>query len=91
MVCTDSTSVRTCVFLFMHAHSLPLAGLFDGPFYPAVPFQERDASAILQDIAKARQNIQQSLVGVSTAPKKGKKSHYWSIVNLYCTLLVNHI
>ncbi|KAG1969050.1 elongation factor 1-delta [Pimephales promelas] len=31
--------------------------------------QERDSSAILQDIAKARQNIQQSLAGVSTAPK----------------------
>lgn len=39
MVCTDSTSVRTCVLLFMHAHSLPLAGLFDlalfTPLYPS--------------------------------------------------------
>uniref|UniRef100_A0A8C2JI10 Eukaryotic translation elongation factor 1 delta a (guanine nucleotide exchange protein) n=1 Tax=Cyprinus carpio TaxID=7962 RepID=A0A8C2JI10_CYPCA len=33
---------------------------------PQTP-QERDASAILQDIAKARQNIQQSLAGVITA------------------------
>lgn len=32
---------------------------------PSQP-QEREASAILQDIAKARQNIQKSLAGVST-------------------------
>ncbi|XP_016374741.1 elongation factor 1-delta-like isoform X2 [Sinocyclocheilus rhinocerous] len=36
--------------------------------------QERDASAILQDIAKARQNIQQSLAGVKTA-LQGSKGH----------------
>ncbi|XP_058603820.1 eukaryotic translation elongation factor 1 delta a (guanine nucleotide exchange protein) isoform X7 [Onychostoma macrolepis] len=36
--------------------------------------QERDASAILQDIAKARQNIQQSLTGVKTA-LQGSKGH----------------
>ncbi|TRY55790.1 hypothetical protein DNTS_025642 [Danionella cerebrum] len=34
--------------------------------------QERDASAILQDIAKARQNIQQSLTGVKTALQGNK-------------------
>ncbi|XP_043120993.1 eukaryotic translation elongation factor 1 delta a (guanine nucleotide exchange protein) isoform X1 [Puntigrus tetrazona] len=36
--------------------------------------QEKDASAILQDIAKARQNIQQSLAGVKTA-LQGSKGH----------------
>ncbi|XP_067308859.1 eukaryotic translation elongation factor 1 delta a (guanine nucleotide exchange protein) isoform X2 [Pseudorasbora parva] len=36
--------------------------------------QERDSSAILQDIAKARQNIQQSLAGVKTA-LQGSKAH----------------
>ncbi|XP_067220348.1 eukaryotic translation elongation factor 1 delta a (guanine nucleotide exchange protein) isoform X1 [Chanodichthys erythropterus] len=36
--------------------------------------QERDSSAILQDIAKARQNIQQSLAGVKTA-LQGSKGH----------------
>ncbi|XP_051989929.1 eukaryotic translation elongation factor 1 delta a (guanine nucleotide exchange protein) isoform X5 [Xyrauchen texanus] len=40
---------------------------------PQTP-QERDASAILQDIAKARQNIQQSLSGVKTA-LQGNKGH----------------
>ncbi len=72
IVSTDSASVRTCVFLFacMHVCSLSASCWFvwHGLFYPAVPIQERDNSAILQDIAKARQNIQQSLVGVSTAP-----------------------
>ncbi|XP_073704739.1 eukaryotic translation elongation factor 1 delta a (guanine nucleotide exchange protein) isoform X5 [Garra rufa] len=34
--------------------------------------QEKDASAILQDIAKARQNIQQSLAGVKTALQGNK-------------------
>ncbi|XP_026108253.1 elongation factor 1-delta-like isoform X1 [Carassius auratus] len=36
--------------------------------------QEKDASSILQDIAKARQNIQQSLAGVKTA-LHGSKGH----------------
>ncbi|XP_052404937.1 elongation factor 1-delta isoform X1 [Carassius gibelio] len=36
--------------------------------------QEEDASSILQDIAKARQNIQQSLAGVKTA-LHGSKGH----------------
>uniref|UniRef100_A0A9J7XYS0 Eukaryotic translation elongation factor 1 delta a (guanine nucleotide exchange protein) n=1 Tax=Cyprinus carpio carpio TaxID=630221 RepID=A0A9J7XYS0_CYPCA len=40
---------------------------------PQTP-QERDASAILQDIAKARQNIQQSLAGAKTA-LQGSKGH----------------
>uniref|UniRef100_A0A673L5G6 Elongation factor 1-delta-like n=1 Tax=Sinocyclocheilus rhinocerous TaxID=307959 RepID=A0A673L5G6_9TELE len=40
---------------------------------PQTP-QERDASAILQDIAKARQNIQQSLAGAKTA-LQGSKRH----------------
>ncbi|XP_042574953.1 elongation factor 1-delta-like isoform X2 [Cyprinus carpio] len=36
--------------------------------------QERDASAILQDIAKARQNIQQSLAGSQNASKSEDQS-----------------
>ncbi|XP_058603782.1 eukaryotic translation elongation factor 1 delta a (guanine nucleotide exchange protein) isoform X2 [Onychostoma macrolepis] len=36
--------------------------------------QERDASAILQDIAKARQNIQQSLTGSQNASKSEDQS-----------------
>ncbi|XP_063049044.1 eukaryotic translation elongation factor 1 delta a (guanine nucleotide exchange protein) isoform X2 [Engraulis encrasicolus] len=38
---------------------------------PAHPPQEREASAILQDIAKARQNIQKSLAGTSTSSTGG--------------------
>ena len=38
------------------------------PPSPSSQLQEREASAILQDIAKARQNIQKSLAGVSTVP-----------------------
>uniref|UniRef100_A0A8C1XV03 Eukaryotic translation elongation factor 1 delta a (guanine nucleotide exchange protein) n=1 Tax=Cyprinus carpio TaxID=7962 RepID=A0A8C1XV03_CYPCA len=40
---------------------------------PQTP-QERDASAILQDIAKARQNIQQSLAGSQNASKSEDQS-----------------
>ncbi|XP_065132792.1 eukaryotic translation elongation factor 1 delta a (guanine nucleotide exchange protein) isoform X6 [Paramisgurnus dabryanus] len=45
---------------------------YEGSKCTAQTPQEREASAILQDIAKARQNIQQSLSGVKTALQANK-------------------
>nr|XP_055057347.1 eukaryotic translation elongation factor 1 delta a (guanine nucleotide exchange protein) isoform X1 [Misgurnus anguillicaudatus]XP_055057350.1 eukaryotic translation elongation factor 1 delta a (guanine nucleotide exchange protein) isoform X1 [Misgurnus anguillicaudatus] len=45
---------------------------YEGAKCTAQTPQEREASAILQDIAKARQNIQQSLSGVKTALQANK-------------------
>lgn len=61
--------------------------VWHGLLYPAVFFQEREASAILQDIAKARQNIQQSLSGVSTASITAEivKSHH-NLNSSYCII-----
>ncbi|XP_062373356.1 eukaryotic translation elongation factor 1 delta a (guanine nucleotide exchange protein) isoform X2 [Sardina pilchardus] len=43
----------------------------NGITHSAQPPQEREASAILQDIAKARQNIQKSLAGTSSSSTGG--------------------
>ncbi|XP_031415095.1 eukaryotic translation elongation factor 1 delta a (guanine nucleotide exchange protein) isoform X3 [Clupea harengus] len=43
----------------------------NGITHPPQPLQEREASAILQDIAKARQNIQKSLAGTSASSTAG--------------------